>query len=56
MLTREKKKNVQFFESSNQIYVSDFIGLQRTERAQVVYYNKAVSLEMCSDPINIRDL
>ncbi len=43
MLTSKKKKNVQFYESSNQIYISDFIGLQRAQRTQVVYYNnKAV--------------
>jgi hypothetical protein len=38
MLTSKKKKDTQFYESSNQIYISDFIGLQRTQRAQVVYF------------------
>lgn len=40
MLTnKNKKKNIQFYESCNQIYISNFIGLQRTQRAQVVYFN-----------------
>lgn len=34
MLTR-KKKNIQFYDSSNQLYISNFIGLQRAQRTQV---------------------
>ena len=35
--TTTKKKSIRFYESSNQIYLSDLIGLQRTQRTQVEF-------------------
>jgi len=39
MLASKNEKNIKLYESSNQIYISDLIGLQRTQRTQVVDFD-----------------